>query len=157
MTVSQAYVSGFCKAAEAMGVDPVALCKRAAPVSLLGAVGRGFRRYGSLLRGGRVAELQSRADKFDGMASRYAAKGFAADAARRVPAAGARGGLAGPSPYNVAQRAQYQADRARSMLAAERNAVDNAQVATMYGTLGLGGLGYHYLSSGDPGVGQDAT
>lgn len=157
MTVSQAYVSGFCKAAEAMGVDPVALCKRAAPVPFLGAVGRGLRRYGSLMRGGRVAELQSRAGKFDSMASRYAAKGFAADAAQRIPAARVRGGFAGPSPHNVAQRAQYQADRARSMLAAERNAVDNAHVATMYGTLGLGGLGYHYLPSGDPGGGQGAT
>lgn len=64
MTNEQAYVEGFCKAAEVMGVDPTALVKRAQAVkaySKLGAllskarVGakNGGKRYLELLGGGR--------------------------------------------------------------------------------------------------------
>ena len=74
MTTDQAYIEGFCKAAEAVGVDPVALYKRAGARSMifgvlsrirkpLAAVGSRIAnsrvgqavansRYGELMRGG---------------------------------------------------------------------------------------------------------
>lgn len=63
MTYEQAYAEGFCKAAETLGVDPVALCKKAQALkaySTLGAllskarVGaqKGGKRYLELLGGG---------------------------------------------------------------------------------------------------------
>lgn len=59
MTYQEAYIDGFCKAAEAAGIDPIRLYKQAAPAKL-GIVGRavkGVKRFGELLTGARVGRL----------------------------------------------------------------------------------------------------
>ena len=158
-----AYVEGFCKAAEAMGVDPVALYKQAAPWAAIGRlVGKGLgaarslggsaarlsqaagaaaartragqavmgagQRYLGLLRGGNVAQLQSKAQNLRSLAGRYNLDAMTAPSPELVARA-----------QGVAGRAMRQAGRAEGMLAREQRAVDLARVGTA-GGLGAAGL-----------------
>ena len=70
MTNEQAYVEGFCKAAEVLGVDPAALVKRAQAVKVYSKLGallskarvgakNGGKRYLELLRGGNPETLDT--------------------------------------------------------------------------------------------------
>ncbi len=59
MTYEEAYLDGFCKAAEAVGANPVQLYKQASRLKFPGSktISRGLRRYGELLRGGNKVKL----------------------------------------------------------------------------------------------------
>lgn len=72
-TVSESYIAGFCKVAEAAGVDPEALAKMASPLSLLGRAGavlkprklkRGTKRLFELLTGSRARDYANRGWNF---------------------------------------------------------------------------------------------
>ena len=166
-----AYLDGFCKAAEALGVDPVALYKQAAPWAAVGRlVGKGIgaarslggsaarlgqaagaaaartragqaamgagQRYLGLLRGGNVAQLQSRVQNLRSLAGRSSFDAMTAPSPELV--ARAKG---------VAGRAMRQAGRAEGMLAREQRAVDLARVGTAGG---LGAAGLLALRGGRP-------
>jgi len=130
MTNEQAYIEGFCKAAEVAGVDPVALVKQAAPVGL-GLVGKGLgaaKRYLSLLGGGNVSALEGRLAQANRVIERAGNNMSAAKmlGARQMHGAN-RGIMAG---------AKRIAAKSQAALDAERAAVSKARLLTGVGAGG---------------------
>lgn len=141
-SIERAYVAGFCKAAEAVGIDPVVLSKQAGFGQLLGkgigwlsrggrAVRSGLSRYGNLMAGGKTEALSDKMRSMDRLIGKTQGLGGA------MPAAG--------SPaHGIMERAMRQRGRLAGMLADEQGKVDLARQLTMYGigagagTLGMG-------------------
>ena len=139
MTYSDAYIAGFCKAAESAGIDPVSLVKAAAPWWLrmagkgIGAGWRGSKRFGGLLLGGKTCRydrmMNHASQRMQRVADEMYEAGHAGDLARLSRSSGEMDRL-------IPLQSRLASDRA-----GEARKVMAARVAGV-GALGAGALGY---------------
>ena len=132
MTREQAYVKGFCKAAEIAGVDPVVLCKQASKWGLLGLP---FRAVG-LMFGGKSGRMARQLGRLDRMAGRVT---------NRLTSAGAVGdGAAVMQHSGMLDRINAHRSALARQYALERRKVGLTRGAAMVGggyMLGRGSAG----------------
>ena len=135
MTHEQAYAAGFCKAAEAVGVDPFALVKRAQLLGrLVNGIKGGVRRYGELLGGGKMHKYEDQVASMDRLIGKATGPGIGSV-------------QTGSQRRAIVSRAMRQRAIAKSRLLKEREAVERASRNTILGvagTAGAIGAGFEY-------------
>ena len=135
MTIEQAYAEGFCKAAEAAGVDPVALYKRAGWLGTLAAAP--FRiggRYLGKMFGGKVGKM----DRQLGVLRRLSER-----TANNMASAGVTGDRAGViRSSGMLDRIAHRRELLEARRAAEAGSVRRTRVGTaLVGATALGAAG----------------
>lgn len=140
-----AYAEGFCRAAEAMGVDPGQLCKQASKWGLLGLPFR----VGGLLFGGKSGRMARQLGRLDRTAGRVTDK---------LTAAGAAGDRAAAMRHSgMLDRINAHRDVLARQHALERGKVGITRGAAMLGggyMLGRGGVGDYLPYDLQPGNGR---